>query len=142
MEEERTETQDIIYEIVKDANIGRFFAYDLQAEDDGFWLDDEDNVMGAVVHFETYPTHETLTGIYEDLLVKAVMHTQDVDEDEALELVQDFEDEDDYPDLSVSNTFSILFAVDGHRGLYRTLRENGDYWTGHSTGRRGDRWEI
>ena len=106
MEEERTETQAITYEIVKDANIGRFFAYDLQAEDDGFWLDDEDNVMGAVVRFASYPTHKTLIGIFDDLLVKAVMQTQDVDEDEACELVQDCEDEDDYPEFVVSSTFS------------------------------------
>jgi hypothetical protein len=31
----------------------------------------------------SYPDNETLTTIFDDLLVSAVMHTQDVDEDDA-----------------------------------------------------------
>jgi hypothetical protein len=143
MEEEQTETQEVNYEIVKDASIERFFNYDLQLDDEGFWYDDDENLMGAVVHFESYPTHETLTTIFDNLLVKAVMQTCDVDADEASELIEDCVDEDDFEDeFDVSSTFSVLFTVDGHRGLYRTLLDSNDYWTGHSSGRKSDRWDI
>lgn len=142
MEDEQNEVTDVTYEIVKDANVSRFFAYEIEIDEDGFIFDDEACLMSALVRFDSYPTHETLTSIFEDLLVKAVMQTQDVSEDEAEELVQDFEDESDYPDLSVSNTFSVLFTVDGHRGLYRMLFDSSDFWVGHSSGRRDDRWEI
>jgi hypothetical protein len=143
MEDEQNEVSDVNYEIVKDANIERFFNYELQQDEDGFWYDDNENLMGAVVHFESYPTHDTLTATFDDLLVKAVMQTCDVEEDEAHEMIDDCDDEDDFPDeFDISNTFSLLFTVEGHRGLYRTLLDSNDYWTGHSTGRRDDRWDI
>src|SRR3990170_4970062 len=96
--EEETEVTDVTNEIVKDANIERFFSYDLEVVDEGFYCGDEENLMGAVVHLDAYLTHETLVSIFDDLLIKAVMQTQAVDEDEASELIRDYEDEDDYPD--------------------------------------------
>ena len=144
MEEEQTEvTDDVTYEIDKEANVARFFAYETERDEEGFIYDDEENLIGAVVHLESYPDNETLTTIFDDLLVSAVMHTQDFDEDDAAALIESCDDEDDYPDeLDVSSTFSLLFTVTGHRGLYRTLRESDDRWTGHSSGVRGDRWDI
>jgi len=143
MEEEQTETNEVTYEIDKEANVARFFAYEIEMDEEGFIYDDDENLLGAVVHFDVYPDNETLTTIFDDLLVSAVMHTQDVDEDDAAELIESCDDEDDYPDeLDVSSTFSLLFTVNGHRGLYRTLLDSNDYWTGHSSGVRGDRWDI
>lgn len=57
--------------------------------------------MGTVVHFESYSTHETLTSIFDDLLVKAVMQTQDVGEEEAQEMIEDCDDEDDFEYSSI-----------------------------------------
>ena len=143
MEEEQTETNEVTYEIDKEANVARFFAYETEMDEEGFIFDDDENLLGAVVHFDVYPDNETLTTIFDDLLVSAVMHTQDVDEDDAAALIESCDDEDDYPDeLDVSSTFSLLFTVNGHRGLYRTLLDSNDYWTGHSSGVRGDRWDI
>lgn len=144
MEDEQTEiTSEVTYEIVKDANVSRFFAYDIEQDDEGFIYDDDENLLGTVVHFKQYPDRKTLTTIFDDLLVKAVMHTQDVDAEEAAEMIEDCDDEDDYDDeFDVSSTFSLLFTVDGHRGLYRMLLDNNDYWVGHSSGRKGDRFDI
>jgi hypothetical protein len=133
----------VTYEIVKDANVARFFAYEIEQDEDGFIYDDDENLLGAVVRFEQYPDHSTLTGIFDDLLVKAVMHTQDVDSEEAEEMIEDCDDEDDFEDeFDVSSTFSLLFTVEGHRGLYRMLMDSNDYWVGHSSGRKGDRFDI
>ncbi|MBK8129521.1 MAG: hypothetical protein IPK53_11690 [bacterium] len=143
MEEEQTETNEVTYEIDKEANVARFFAYEIEMDEEGFIYDDDENLLGAVVHFESYPDNETLTTIFDDLLVSAVMHTQNVDEDDAAALIESCDDDDDFPEeLDVSSTFSLLFTVNGHRGLYRTLLDSNDYWTGHSSGVRGDRWDI
>ncbi len=143
MEDEQTEvTSEVTYEIVKDANVARFFAYDIEQDDEGFIYDDDENLLGAVVRFDQYPDRKTLTTIFDDLLVKAVMHTQDVDAQDAEELIEDCDDEDDFEDeFDVSNTFSLLFTVDGHRGLYRMLLDSNDHWVGHSSGRKGDRFD-
>ena len=144
MEDERTEvTEDVTYEIVKDANVSRFFAYEIETNENGFIFDDDENLMGAVVQFEAYPTHEKLSGIFDDLLMRAVMETQECDEEDAQEMIEDCDDEDDFPDeFDVSDTFSLLFTVEGHRGLYRMLLDSSDQWVGHSSGRKGDRWDI
>jgi hypothetical protein len=140
---ETTETTDVDYEVVKDASIERFFSYELELDEEGFWYDDEENLLGAVVQFDEYPTHETLVSIFDDLLVKAVMQTQDVDSDEAQEMIEACDDEEDYEEeLDVSESFSVFFKVDGHRGLYRCLLDNSDYWVGHSSGIKNDRWEY
>jgi hypothetical protein len=141
--EEQTETTELDYEIVKEPNVERFFDYELELNDSGFLFDDEGNLMGALVEFKEYPNHETLTGIFDDLLLRAVQQTQEVDEDEAQEMIDECDDEDDFPDaFDVSNTFSVLFIVENHRGLYRVLLDCNDYWVGHSTGHMNDRWEI
>ena len=144
MTEEQTETTEaaeVDYEVVKEASIERFFAYDLELDEEGFFYDDEENLLGAVVQFDEYPTHETLVNIFDDLLLKAVMQTQEVDEDEAQEMLDACDDESDYPDeLDVSEAFSVFFKVEGHRGLYRMLLDNNDYWVGHSSGCKGDRF--
>ena len=144
MTEEQNETTEaavVDYEVVKEASIERFFAYDLELDEEGFWYDDDENLLGAVVQFDEYPTHETLVSIFDDLLVKAVMQTQEVDEDEASEMIEACDDETDYPDeLDVSEAFSILYRVSGHRGLYRCLLDGSDYWVGHSSGCKGDRF--
>jgi hypothetical protein len=138
---ETTEATEVDYEVVKDANIERFFAIDLELDEEGFFYDDEENLLGAVVQFDEYPTHETLVGIFDDLLVKAVMQTQDVTQDEAQEMIEACDDETDYEEeLDVSESFSVFFKVDGHRGLYRMLSESSDYWIGHSTGCKGDKF--
>jgi hypothetical protein len=146
MTEEQTETTESTeadYEVVKDASIERFFSYELELDEEGFFYDDDENLLGAVVHFDEYPTHETLISIFDDLLLKAVMQTQEVDEDEASEMIEACDDEEDYEEeLDVSQSFSLLFKVEGYRGLYRMLTESGDYWIGHSTGCKGDRWEY
>ena len=144
MEDEQTEvTGKVTYEIVKDANVARFFAYEIETDEQGFIYDDDENLLCAVVHFEQYPTHGTLTRIFDDLLMKAVMHTQDVDAEEAEEMIEDCDDEDEFEDeFDVSSTFSLLFTVDGHHGLYRMLLDSNDYWVGHSSGRKGDRFDI
>jgi len=141
--EEEPGTDEVTYSVVQEAEIGQYFDIELEEDEDGFLYDEDENLLGAVVHFETYPTHETLRSIFDDLLIKAVMQTQEVDEDEAQELIDECEDEDDFPDeLDISDTFSVLFTVEGHQGLYRTLLDDNDYWTGHSTGRHADRWEV
>lgn len=143
MEEEQTETNEVTYEIDKEANVARFFAYETEMDEEGFIYDDDENLLGAVVHFESYPDNETLTTIFDDLLVSAVMHTQSVLEDDAAELIDACDDEDDYPDeLDIAKTFSLLYSVDGYKGLYRMLHESGDHWISHSNGVKGDRWDI
>jgi hypothetical protein len=141
--EEESQNDVVKYHVVKDAEIEQYFSYDLEVDDECFYYDDEENLMGAVVEFREYPDHETLTTIFDDLLVKAVLVTQELDdEDEAQEMIDEFDDEDDFPDLDVSSTFSLLFTVDGHQGLYRMMLDNNDHWVGHSNGRRNDRWDI
>ena len=142
--EEQTETaEEVKYRVVEDAEIERYFSYDLEVDEDDFWYDDDGNLVGAVVEFKEYPDHETLTSIFDDLLVKAAMTTQEVGEDEAQELLEECEDEEEFEDeLDISQSFSVFFRVEGHQGLYRMLLEDNDHWVGHSTGRRGDRWEI
>ena len=140
---ENTEVQDLDYEVVKDASIERFFSYDLQVDDHNFWYDDEDNLLGVVVAFKEYPDHETLTSIFEVLLIKAVMQIHDVDEEEAQEMIEDCGSPEEYPDeLDVAEAASVLFTVEGHRGLYRMTVINDDYRVSHSTGRKNDRWDI
>lgn len=131
------------YRIVKDAAIENYFAYDVDQDEDGFWYDDDDNLLGAVVNFRTYPDHETLTDIFDDLLVRSVKHTQQIGESEAQELIDGCEDEDDFDDeLDLSTTFSLLFFVEGHSGMYRVLLDCNDHWVGHSSGLRRDRFDI
>ena len=144
-ENERHEeaTEGVTYEIVQNPHVDRFFAYDIEVDETGFISDDDGNLFGALVHFETYPTHETLVSIFDDLLVRAVQQTQEVDAEEASEMIEACDDEDDFEDeFDISTTFSVLFKVDGHKGLYRTLLDTNDYWTGHSSGLKGDRFEI
>jgi hypothetical protein len=142
--EDEHEVTDVTYEIVKDANVSRFFAYEIEIDEaTGFISDDAGNCLGAVVHFNQYPDHGTLTSIFDDLLNCAVQHTQDVDAEEASEMIEACDDEDDFEDeFDISSTFSLLFTVAGHKGLYRTLLDTNDYWTGHSSGHKGDRFEI
>jgi hypothetical protein len=65
MEEEQTEvTDEVTYEIDMDANVARFFAYEIEMDEEGFIYDDDENLLGAVVHFESYPDNETLTTIF------------------------------------------------------------------------------
>lgn len=136
-------SEDVTYEVIADANVARFFTYELESDDEGFIYDDDGDLLGAVIHFEIFPDHETLTTIFDDLLIKAVMETQDVDEEDAGELIEGCDDEEDFPDeLDVSNTFSVLFTVDGHRGIYRCLLDDNDYFIGHSNGIKGDRWDY
>jgi hypothetical protein len=140
---ETTEATEVDYKVMKEASIERFFSYELELDEEGFWYDDDENLLGAVVQFDEYPTHETLVSIFDDLLVKAVMQTQDVTQDEAQEMIDACDDEEDYEEeLDVSEAFSVFFKVEEHRGLYRMLLDNTDYWVGHSTGCKGDRWEY
>ena len=131
------------YRIVKDAQIEKHFAYHVEKDEDGFWYDDENCLLGAVVQFKEYPDHEMLTETYQDLLVKGVMQMKEVDADEARDYIDECEDESDFgEELDLSTTFSLLFIVDGHSGMYRMLLDANDYWVGHSSGLRKDRWEI
>jgi hypothetical protein len=141
--EEQTETADVQYQVVKDAEIERFFAYDLEVDEEGFYYDDDGNLLGAVVAFDEYPTHETLTSIFDTLLCKGVMVTQEVDEADAQKMLEGVEDEEEFEEeLDISESFSLFFTVEGHPGLYRMLLDCNDHWVGHSTGRRNDRWDI
>ncbi|RPH96557.1 hypothetical protein EHM69_00970 [candidate division KSB1 bacterium] len=141
--EEQTETDVVKYRVVTDPEVEQYFNYDLEVDDEGFLYDDDENLVGAVVEFKEYPDHETLTAIFQDLLVKAVMQTQDESADDAREMIEECDDESDFPDeLDLSKTFSLFFTVEGHSGQYRMLLDNNDYWVGYSNGRRNDRWDI
>jgi hypothetical protein len=141
--EEQTETNEISYSVIEDADIEDYFSFDLEVDDDNYYYDDDGNLLGAVVEFEQFPDHDTLTSIFDDLLLKAVMSTQEVDEDEAQVLIDECDDEGDFPDeLDVSEAFSVFFTIEKHDGLYRMLLDNNDHWIGHSDGRRIDRWDI
>ncbi len=140
---ETAEVQESDYQIVKDARIERFFDFELEVDEEDFYYDDDENLLGAVVSFVTYPDHETLTSIFDDLLIKAVQHTQDVDENEANEMVADCKDPEEYPDeLDVAEDFSVFFTVEGYRGLYRVRILYSDLHVSHSSGRKNDRWEV
>lgn len=142
--EEQTETaEEVKYQVVQDAEIERYFSYDLEEDEEGFIFDDDGNLLGAVVDFKEYPTHDTLVTIFDDLLVKAVVQTQEVGEEEAQEMIEDCDDEEEFEDeLDISQSFSVFFRVEGHQGLYRMLLEDNDHWTGHSSGKRSDRWSV
>lgn len=143
MKDENEVAEDVTYQILKDPHVDRFFAYDIEVDENGLITDDDGNLLGAVVHFDQYPDHSTLTSIFDDLLVRATMCTQEVDANDAREMIDACEDEGDYPaELDVSITFSLLFTVDGYRGLHRMIFESGDHWISHSRGCKGDRWDI
>jgi hypothetical protein len=143
MVEEQSVTAKVRYRIVKNTEIESYFSFDLEADDSGFYHDGDGDLLGAVVAFKEYPDHETLTSIFDALLLKAVMKTKNADEDEAQVLIEDCGSEEDYPDeLDVCENFSVFFTVAGHEGLYRMLLECNDYRVEHSTGQKKDRWEV
>jgi hypothetical protein len=143
MEDEQNETDEVKYRVVKDADIERYFTFDLEVDDDDFYYNEDGDLLAAVVEFRDYPDHETLTTIFDDLLLKAVMQTQECDEEEAQEFIDDCEDEEEFSaELDLAETFSVLFTVDGHQGLYRMLLDNNDHWVGHSDGTKHDKWDV
>jgi hypothetical protein len=137
------ETTDIEYSVT-DLNIKRYFTVDITANDENdFWLIDDFKFLGAVVTFNEYPDHETLTWIFNDLLIRAVMLAQEADGDEARGMLDEYDTEAEFPaDLNLAETFSLFFIVEGHQGLYRMLLQNNDHWVGHSTGKKSDRWDV
>jgi len=140
---ETTEDQDLDYEVVKDAKIDRYFDFELQVDDEGFFYNPSEDVLGAVVQFQSFPAHETLNDIFDDLLVKAVICTQEVDPQEAQEMIEDCEDPSEYSEeLDVAEDFSVFFTVEGYRGLYRLRILYGDTHVSWSNGRRDQRWEV
>ena len=139
---EASELHELDYEIVKDARIERFFSFDLEVDDEGFFYDDAELLLGAVVHFDSYPVHEQLNEIFHDLMVKAIMTTMEVDGEEAAELADEY-DADEFPsELSLSEDFSLFFTVEGYRGLYRLRILYGDTHVSWSNGRRDEKWDV
>ena len=148
MQEENQETtetledHEVAYEVVKDVRIERFFSFDLAVDDSGFYYDDGELLLGAVVHFDTYPAHEHLNEIFHDLLIKAIMTTMEVDAEEAAELAEEYDAEEFPSELDLSEDFSLFFTVEGYRGLYRLRILYGDTHVSWSNGRRDEKWDV
>lgn len=139
---ETSENHELDYAVVKDARIERFFSFDLEVDDEGFFYDDAELLLGAVVHFDAFPAHEQLNEIFHDLMVKAIVTTMEVDAEEAAELVNEY-DADEFPsELSLSEDFSLFFTVEGYRGLYRLRILYGDTHVSWSNGRRDEKWDV
>ena len=140
---EAAESNEVEYEILKDASIERFFNFELQLDDEGYFYNEDEDLLGAVVQFENFPTQETLVSIYDDVLTQAVMTTQEVDEVEAAEMIEDCDDPSEYSaELDVAEDFSVFFLVANYRGIYRLRMINGDLHISHSSGRKHDRWDV
>ena len=136
------ENSEVRLRQIEGADLESAFAFDVE-EENGFWYDSEDDgLLGIYTELDEYPPEAVRAELFDQALLAAISEAQECDMDDAKEFLDVIESEEDYPEYGISEKFSLFIHVNEHPGVYRTIYEAGELWTGHSSQRRGDRWTF